>query len=129
VVAAPVFRAIAEAVLKRLGVEPPPVPVEMAALPPRPAKQPERAARTRAHQPGAAATVAVAAAVPDQDAIPSFLGLSLREAVTRARAAGWNVGVTGVGYVSEQYPPPGTPLATERRLDLRLAPGAVTASP
>ena len=33
------------------------------------------------------------------------------------------------GYVSEQFPPPGAPLARERRLALRLVPGPATASP
>lgn len=123
VVAAPVFRAIAGAVLKRLGVEPAPAPVEMASLRAAPAKRNDRSVRA---VPAAAARVG---AVVEADAMPSFLGLSLREAVNRARAAGWNVEVSGVGYVSEQYPPPGSPLALDRRLALRLAPGAVTASP
>jgi hypothetical protein len=40
--------------------------------------------------------------------------------------------VTGVGYVHEQMPPPGSPLVPEHRLALRLVPdaaGATTASP
>jgi cell division protein FtsI (penicillin-binding protein 3) len=107
VVAAPVFRSIATTVLKRLGVAAP-----LPAVPPVPAAPPAplpvRVQRASAD------------AAPDVPGTPSFLGLSRREALTRARASGWDVEVTGVGYVSEQTPAPGAPLATERRLALRL---------
>jgi len=119
VVAAPVFRAIAGTVLKRLGVESPALPLRMASAPagPAPRKTPAlaRSART--------------AAAPAEPSTPSFLGLSRREALTRAYAAGWDVQVSGVGYVSEQSPPPGAPLVPERRLALRLVPDPGTASP
>jgi hypothetical protein len=62
-------------------------------------------------------------------ATPSFLGLSLREALARAQEGGWAVEVTGTGYVQAQAPPPGAPLSTDRRLALRLVPGEGTASP
>ena len=115
VVAAPVFRAIAGTVLERLGVESPAPPLRMAAPAPRATKPaPSRSAR---------------AAAPVAPSTPSFLGLSRREALARAYAAGWDVQVTGVGYVSAQFPPPGAPLAPERRLALRLVPGPVTVSP
>jgi cell division protein FtsI (penicillin-binding protein 3) len=120
VVAAPVFRAIAGSVLKRLGVD----PTTPATEPALQVASPAPAARKRGRAPSAPPPPAV-----DPDATPSFLGLSLREAVSRARAAGWRVEVSGAGYVREQYPPPGSPLATDRRLALRLVPGAVTASP
>jgi hypothetical protein len=114
VVAAPVFRAIAGTVLKRLGVEGPVPPVETVSVehPRAPAKR-MAATRTRA-------------AAPDAPATPSFLGLSRREALARARGDGWNVEVTGVGYVREQAPAPGTPLAPDRRLALRLVPDAAS---
>ncbi|HUE31033.1 MAG TPA: penicillin-binding transpeptidase domain-containing protein [Verrucomicrobiae bacterium] len=119
VVAAPVFRAIAGPVLKRLGVESPAVALQMASAP-------AAAASKKTTVP---ARTPRAAAAPAEPSTPSFLGLSRREAVARAHAAGWDVQVSGVGYVSEQSPPPGAPLAPERRLALRLAPGLVTASP
>jgi cell division protein FtsI (penicillin-binding protein 3) len=128
VVAAPVFRDIATAVLQRLGVETrTPMPQMVSAPPPAPAKK----------QP-AVVRVAKPATAPDAPATPSFLGLSRREALARARAAGWDVDVSGVGYVHEQNPAPGTPLAADaldgrfatRRLALRLVPDVVpTASP
>jgi cell division protein FtsI (penicillin-binding protein 3) len=114
VVAAPVFRAIALTVLERLGVESPTVPVRTASAPAAPAAKTTRAP-------------ARAAAAPAEPSTPSFLGLSRREALARAYAAGWDVRVSGVGYVSEQSPPPGAPLAPERRLALRLVPGPTAA--
>src|SRR5262249_35366463 len=60
---------------------------------------------------------------------PSYLGLSLREALTRAHAAGWKVAVRGTGWVAEQYPMPGTPLGDDRRLALELRPDRPTAQP
>ncbi len=124
IVAAPVFRAIAGTVLKRLGVEPSrPTELASAPRPPAPAPSPRRPARV------APATPEPAAAVMDADATPSFLGLSLREAVNRARAAGWEVSVTGSGYVAAQEPSPGSPAAADRRLALRLYANPTTASP
>jgi cell division protein FtsI (penicillin-binding protein 3) len=123
VVAAPVFRAIAMAVMKQLGVAPahpsnPLPPVQLAVAPSAPPVK---------H----VVTAALAAAVdlPPAPGTPSFLGLSLREALTRAQADGWDVRVSGTGYVKDQTPPPGTPLAAERRLALRLVPGDGVASP
>ena len=114
VVAAPVFRAIASAVLKRLAVEPTTSAAQEAAATPAPRPAP------------VAADVAVASS---PSATPSFLGLSLREAVTLAEAAGWEVEVTGTGYVAAQQPMPGAPLAADRRLALRLAVGETLGTP
>jgi len=115
VVAAPVFRAIAAAVLKRLGVEGRPPAVQMAAVPAAGPKRPPVSPSSR---------FAFADVGPELPGTPSFLGLSRREALARAQASGWDVRVTGVGYVSEQRPVAGAPLAPERRLALRLASGA-----
>jgi cell division protein FtsI (penicillin-binding protein 3) len=117
VVAAPVFRSIATAVLTRLGV----VPVEVPA-----AVVPARAVTRTPRRP---ARKAATVAKPKGPATPSFIGLSLREAFARARAEGWEVQMTGTGYVQEQRPPPGTPVAADRRLALFLAPGETVASP
>ena len=115
VVAAPVFPAIAAAVLKRLGVEPP-APIVVARAPRAPEKPGPKPASRRA----AASSVAET---------PSFIGLSLREALARAQASGWEVRVIGTGYVAAQEPLPGTPLLAERRLALRLSPVEAIASP
>jgi cell division protein FtsI (penicillin-binding protein 3) len=126
VVAAPVFREIAAAVLGRLGVVPYPRPEDDEPL--RAAALPARRPAPRARDVIARAErhVAAEAAVP---AMPSFLGLSLREALARAQEGGWAVEVTGTGYVQAQIPPPGSPLSNDRRLALRLVPGEGTASP
>jgi cell division protein FtsI (penicillin-binding protein 3) len=120
VVAAPVFRAIATAVLKRLGVEPASPPAEVAQTPP-------------AEPTGTGAADDCSRAVPGgarpEPATPSFVGLSLREALARAHAWGWAVELSGTGYVTAQKPRPGAPLGGERRLALRLARGAATGSP
>ncbi len=123
VVAAPIFRAIAIATMKRLDVAPalPAAQIAAAAVPP-PRGAVEAAVRPAAAEvPGAAAGGAAAT--------PSFLGLSLREALTRAQSAGWDVQVIGTGYVREQKPAPGAPLEAERRLALRLLADEGTASP
>jgi cell division protein FtsI (penicillin-binding protein 3) len=117
IVAAPVFRAIASAVLKRLGVDAPAPPAE---APSTPAKRPAAPAR---------GSVQRVTAPDEPGGTPSFLGLSLREALTRAQATGWEVQVTGSGWVREQRPAPGSPLAADRRLALWLVPGGATASP
>jgi cell division protein FtsI (penicillin-binding protein 3) len=127
VVAAPVFREIAAAVLARLGVVPRAMPddgptLRMAAA------TPARRAEPRAKDAIARAEQHVAAA-DGEPAMPSFLGLSLREALARAQEGGWAVEVTGTGYVQAQAPPPGAPMSAERRLALRLVPGEGTASP
>ena len=109
VVAAPVFRGIADVVLRRLGVESEAPMVQPAAV------------RT---VPAGTRVVPRTVSTRDLPATPSFLGLSRREALARARASGWDVEVTGVGYVHEQVPPPGSPLARDRRLALRLVPAA-----
>jgi cell division protein FtsI (penicillin-binding protein 3) len=117
VVAAPVFRGIAMTVLKQLGVAPA-QPVQMVAAAPVAAE--ERPAGAEALPPAETGT---------PSGTPSFLGLSLREALTRAQATGWNVRVIGSGYVHDQAPPPGAPLVADRRLALRLVAGEAVASP
>jgi cell division protein FtsI (penicillin-binding protein 3) len=92
VVAAPTFRRIAEYGLERLGVRPAPQPI----LPP-------------AVRPAAAVSlVAVADAAPAVVGIPSFIGLSMRDALVQAQRLGWAVQVEGSGYVVAQDPPPAT---------------------
>ncbi len=107
-VAAPVFKEIGRAVMKAMGVEPE-GPTDVA---PPPAGEPEPA-------------VEMADAEPDADlppdGVPSFVGLSMREAVARARDGGFTVSLRGSGYVVAQDPRPGRPLADDRRLALELS--------
>ncbi len=88
-VAAPAFRRIAEYGLERLGVRPPmpavPAP-ELASLAPQP----------------------VAWEAPQAVAgVPTFLGLSMREALVRAHRGGWRTRIEGSGFVVSQDPAPG----------------------
>lgn len=52
--------------------------------------------------------------------MPSYLGLSLREALSQARRAGWEVVASGSGFVVSQDPPPGVTTGTDRVLRLEL---------
>jgi len=100
--AAPVFRTIALAAAERLGIQVDNAPT--------------------------GATVADAATAPGrsakrtQDTPASFIGLSLRDALERARAAGVTVEVVGSGYVVRQDPPPGRALEAQRPIRLQLDP-------
>jgi cell division protein FtsI (penicillin-binding protein 3) len=121
VVAAPVFRAIAAAVLRVLGVHPArELPVDRVV--------PTSVAATRLPTHGDASRGGEAGGIPPSpDATPSFLGMSLREALTTARAGGWQVRVSGTGWVAAQVPAVGTPQVADRRLVLELRPGRATA--
>jgi cell division protein FtsI (penicillin-binding protein 3) len=103
--AAPVFRSIALAAADRLGIELPAVATNEPVAPSR------KIARTE--EPS----------VDGGNASTSFLGLSLREAVDRARAAGIDLEVRGSGYVVRQDPPPGKPAPADRPVRLDLAAG------
>ncbi len=52
--------------------------------------------------------------------MPSFIGLSMREALVQAARAGWDVDVDGSGYVFAQEPPAGTDSIQGRKLRLRF---------
>lgn len=102
-VAAPIFQAIGAAALERLGL----IPAQPATL--------LQAAAVEPDEP-------VAPAVPL--GVPSFLGLSKRKAVERARDLGWMVQVNGEGYVQSQIPAPGAAEAPGKELVLSLAPSS-----
>ncbi|HWP23907.1 MAG TPA: penicillin-binding transpeptidase domain-containing protein [Candidatus Binatia bacterium] len=95
VVAAPVFRNIAQGALRQLAVAPrkadlvPPVSGNQAAVP-------------RAAKPSRQAT-----AVAEGDGAPDFLGLSLREALEKAQTLRVKVRLQGNGYVVKQSPAAG----------------------
>ncbi len=100
VVAAPIFQVIAAAAMERLGLS---------------ADRPSGVLEAALESPPPAEPVAVPVGVP------SFLGLSMRSALTRARDLGWLVHVDGNGYVIEQTPAPGAAAAPGKTLNLRLA--------
>ncbi|MBI2962698.1 MAG: transpeptidase family protein [Deltaproteobacteria bacterium] len=101
--AAPLFRAVALAAAERVGVH-----REAAAAGPQPDPPPP-----------AAGPVATGGAASRPT---SFLGLSLREVLERARAEGLTVEVLGSGYVVRQDPPPGRSGDPDRTIRLQLEP-------
>ena len=100
VVAAPVFRRIAEFALERRGTR---APVPYRAAPP-----------SRLLQP---VSIGLELPAAHDGAVPSFIGLGLRDALVRAQQGGWQVRVEGSGYVTAQDPPPGA-FAGDRMLTL-----------
>jgi cell division protein FtsI (penicillin-binding protein 3) len=99
--AAPVFRQVAIAAAERLGLHLNPIVAE----------------------PASAAAKSDPAAPEDAvRAQANFVGLSLREAVERARAEGLTIEIVGSGYVVAQEPPPGPALDASRPIRLKLAP-------
>ena len=108
VVAAPVFQNIARGALRHLDVapsEPAPVPVAAALLSDTPL--PRLNKKTELFVAGTGAT-------------PDFLGLSLREAVEKARELKMKVKIQGNGYVVNQSPLPGGRWHEEEILLLNL---------
>ncbi|MPZ77877.1 MAG: PASTA domain-containing protein [Deltaproteobacteria bacterium] len=94
VVAAPIFRNIARGALRHLGIAAKtpaliPAPVADTEIPLR--RLPKRNSQT----------------IVDAGATPDFLGLSLREAVEKARKLNLRVKMHGNGYVVKQSPGPG----------------------
>jgi cell division protein FtsI (penicillin-binding protein 3) len=107
IVAAPVFRRIGEYAVDRLGLR-------VAAAP---APLPE-------HPPEKAQLVGWRVA-DGKRGMPSFVGLSMRDALMQAARAGWDVHVQGTGFVVDQDPPPGAEAAQQgRRLELRFGAAA-----
>src|SRR5262249_36283006 len=137
VVAAPVFRNIASGVMQALRVAPERTPepahdgrVQQVKAKGKAAAAKEKLARAEPPKP-APTPVAVPPADDTASAggTPSYLGLSLREALTRAHAAGWTVAIRGTGWVAEQYPTPGAPLGDDRRIALQLRQDRPSAQP
>jgi len=103
-VAAPAFRRIAEYALNRMAVLPHANPV-----PPRwdgpPLLQ--------------AAALQLPVGTLPTGGIPSFLGLSMRDALVLAQKGGWEAHIEGSGYVVSQDPPAGLPV-DDRDVRLRF---------
>jgi cell division protein FtsI (penicillin-binding protein 3) len=103
IVAAPIFAEIAAGAMERLGVTAPTPPDVQQASATVPAQEPPPSAPV---------------------GMPSFIGLSMRAALERARDLGWAVQVVGSGYVASQTPPPGASAAPGKALTLSLAPAS-----
>jgi len=105
-VAAPVFRRIAEYEVDRLGLRV--AAATVPALQPEPARSPSD-------------NWAVA---DGERGMPSFIGMSMRAALVQAARAGWQVETHGSGFVMAQDPPPGAQAGNGRKLDLRFGSAA-----
>jgi cell division protein FtsI (penicillin-binding protein 3) len=103
-VAAPIFQAIGAAAMERLGI----IPAQSSQL--------LREADAAMDEPEAPTVVRLG--------VPSFIGLSKRLAVARARDLGWMVQVMGEGYVQSQTPTAGAAAAPGKELVLSLAPSS-----
>jgi cell division protein FtsI (penicillin-binding protein 3) len=105
-VAAPIFRRIAEASLRYLGVAPtvdptPPIIV---------ARRDESPMAPASASGDGRAVVAVAAADGGPDSLPDLTGLSARDAMRMLAQIGITPRLRGAGTVVDQDPPPGSPL-------------------
>src|SRR5262245_57009541 len=107
VVAAPVFRNIAQGSLRQLAVAP-----QKAAAIPLPPNQPDMAIR-RGAKPSYQT-------VMNSDGAPDFVGLSLREALEKAQSMRVKVRLQGNGYVVKQSPAAGGRWNDEEILVLNL---------
>lgn len=119
VVAAPVFKAVAEYGLARRGIMPTVEPEEVP-VPPAP---PLRRAAATSVVPAEAEAEEVVEEIAAPGGVPSFLGLPMRDALVRAQANGWAVRVEGSGYVTKQTPLPGA-VAADRTLTLYFSSSA-----
>jgi|RhiMetdeSRZDD1v2_1073273.scaffolds.fasta_scaffold01610_14 cell division protein FtsI (penicillin-binding protein 3) len=109
IVAAPVFRNIAQASLRHLAVAP-----QQAAVIPVPASRPEALVRRLTKPNNSSATDAGDGSAPD------FVGLSLREALEKAQTLKVKVRLHGNGYVVRQSPEAGGRWNEENVLVLNL---------
>jgi cell division protein FtsI (penicillin-binding protein 3) len=106
IVAAPVFRRIGEYAVDRLGLRAAAAPVPL----------PEDDVMPVQMVKWSATNVT--------QGMPSFIGLSMREAVVQAARAGWDLQIQGSGFVVSQDPPPGSETATGGKLALRFGSAA-----
>jgi len=110
VVAAPAFRNIAQGALRRMAVAPEKA-IPMAAT----AKQMDSLAPRLVKRAEASAPAEL-----DADAMPSFIGLSFREALEKAQTLKIKVRLQGSGYVIKQVPAAGARWSEEQTLVLNL---------
>lgn len=110
VIAAPVFREIAEASLRYLGVAP--------SIPGRRLRISEPILAAFSQSERAASSGERGADSKGRSIVPNLLGADARAAIAMATAAGWEVRASGSGVVVGQNPAPGA--LTERRAVLEL---------
>jgi cell division protein FtsI (penicillin-binding protein 3) len=110
VVAAPAFRNIAQGALRRLAVAPEKATPVSATAKQMDSTTPRLVKRSEANAP----------AHIDADAVPSFIGLSFREALEKAQRLNVKIRLQGNGYVVKQAPTAGGRWSEEQTLVLNL---------
>jgi cell division protein FtsI (penicillin-binding protein 3) len=110
VVAAPAFRNIAQGALRRLAVAPEKATPVSATAKQMDSTTPRQVKRSEANAP----------AHIDADAVPSFIGLSFREALEKAQRLNVKIRLQGNGYVIKQAPTAGGRWSQEQTLVLNL---------
>jgi cell division protein FtsI (penicillin-binding protein 3) len=115
-VAAPLFKRIAEASLRHLGVAPdvdapPPVLVERVEPPP----------DGPTLEPASVSQVLMVDSASELTTLPDFSGLSAREVVRVLTRIGMTARLSGEGFVVDQHPAPGSPVEVGAACDIRLA--------
>jgi cell division protein FtsI/penicillin-binding protein 2 len=130
-VAAPVFRAVAEATLRRLGVPPN-------------APDPHGLLAGRAPAPAGPDPVPLPVLAPDEEieelamtpvvdapygVMPDVRRLSARQAVRTLSQAGVSARITGSGVVTRQWPAPGTPIRPGEPCELVLVRAVAAPAP
>ena len=116
-VAAPIFKRVAEATLRYLGVAPTadrtPSTLVAETRPQAPERQPVAILEKGSHTPSVS-NGALSETVPD------LIGLSAREAIRQLFKAGLTPRVIGDGFVTSQDPGPGTPIEQVAVVELAL---------
>ena len=121
-VAAPLFRRVTEQSLRYLG-RLPAQPGTALPTQSRPAPTRDPLATMDVAESGAITRRAGATESTSQGIVPSFLGLSSRQAVHTMDAAGLVAVINGSGSVVRQTPAAGSPLPLDGRVTLELEPG------
>jgi cell division protein FtsI (penicillin-binding protein 3) len=123
VVAAPIFRRIAEASLRHLGIAPTvnPVPPVLVARNETPSDVVPQAV--------SASAILGAAEHTEPGAMPDLRGLSARDALRALTRIGMTARMSGDGFVLEQSPEPGTALDTTGACLLKLGRRPATGAP
>lgn len=116
VTAGPVFREVAGAALRTLGVQKDLIEEEPAAKPepePRrePVARPQLAVNNPAPQPEPAP---IDPALVNGPKVPDFQGLTMRAVLAKSANEGWQVEAVGRGIARVQEPTPGTPVSSKR---------------
>lgn len=112
VVAAPIFKEIAEAAIRHLGIP--------ATLDPAPPVMVVREREATTLPPAIPVTTPRIVQVNRTDVLPDVRGLSARDAVAMLAKVGVRPRIKGSGYVVDQQPVAGTPLDDAAQCDLRL---------